>query len=131
MNLQTKQRVRRSHWKPMVTTELIIDVMNFFDDKKRPDVQIDVPSTTEQEIVIQEPLQPEQEMPQNEPAVVESTPEEAQMIAEPDDNEEEPPELVDAPDDSEDEDDEDEEEEPEPEAEEGIASRTRKKTGNK
>jgi len=33
MNLQTKQRVRCSHWKPMVTTALIIDVMNYFEDK--------------------------------------------------------------------------------------------------
>ena len=33
MNLKTKTRIRRLHWKAMVTTELIVDVLNFFDEK--------------------------------------------------------------------------------------------------
>ena len=36
LNLQMKQRVRRSNWKLMATTELIIDTMNCFEDKNLP-----------------------------------------------------------------------------------------------
>ena len=36
LNLQTKQRVRRSNWKLMATTELIIDTMNCIEDKTLP-----------------------------------------------------------------------------------------------
>jgi hypothetical protein len=32
MNLKTKQRIRRTQWVKMVTTEVIIAVMNAFDD---------------------------------------------------------------------------------------------------
>jgi hypothetical protein len=38
MNLTTKTRVKRSQWKAMVMTELIIDVMNHFEDKNLPEV---------------------------------------------------------------------------------------------
>lgn len=39
MNLQTKSRIRCSQWIKMKTTEMIIDVMNHFDDE--PEVQVE------------------------------------------------------------------------------------------
>jgi len=45
MNLQTKQRVRRSNWKLMATTELVVDVMIFFEEKRHPDVPAEAQPT--------------------------------------------------------------------------------------
>ena len=92
----------------MATTELIIDTINCFEDKVlpvtpelavEPVVELEVEQAREAELV-------------EEPAILQE------------EIEEEPPELVDAPDesDSEEEDDDDE-------PEEGIASRTRSQTG--
>lgn len=109
MNLMTKQRVRRSNWKLLATSELIIDTMNVFEDKSLPVVpEVAQPHAEEQ---VQDP-------PQGEEPVIE---EPANFVI---DEEDEPPDLVDAQDSDSDDDDEDE-----VEADQGIASRTRRRTG--
>ena len=111
MNLTTKVRVRRLEWKLMVTTKIIINVMNHVDKKCQPEL-------------LQEPTQ-EQRQPE---AVVEGLTEQEQIQEQVDENEveneKEVPDLVDSPD-SDSEDDSDDEEEPEL----GVASRTRSQTG--
>jgi len=123
MNLQTKQRVRRSQWKLMVTTELIIDVMIFFEDKRRPAVPLE-----------QEAVEPQVEPTAVIPEVVqEQVADNSQQEDATENLEEQMPDLIDhTPDensDSEDENSDSEEEEEQPEQEQGIASRTRRRTG--
>ena len=105
MNLTTKTRVRRSQWKPMVTTELIVDITNHFEDKKHPEVpeELKQPPTTQEtaEVAV---------LPTDLPAEQQDG---DQIVEEP------VPDLVDAPDNS-----DDEEEEAEEEPDGGIASRT-------
>ena len=130
INLLTKQRVRHSHWKPMVTTALIIDVMNFFEDKKQQDIPMEVPAESElaaeAAVVAPEPERVD-EMQERQ----ESIPEAVESVTETP-NEDDVPDLVDGPDDSESEDEEDdkpeEESVEEPVQDEGIASRTRART---
>ena len=109
MNLKTKTRIRRSHWRAMTTTELIVDVLNFFDDK--PATETSVEPQAEQII------SPEVAMPEvvEEPAILQEQ------------NDEEVPDLVDAPDDEDTEDEESVTEEIEPEL--SIATQTRSRTG--
>jgi hypothetical protein len=123
MNLKTKTRVRRSQWKKMVTSELIIDVMNYFDEKDRPVV----PAELQQQ-------EPEAEAMQE--AVVNPVAEETGEIREEltevpanlvEEEDNDVPELVDAVDDPDDSDDEDDDEASVQEP--GIASRTRSQTG--
>ena len=107
MNLSTKLRVRRSQWKLMKTTELIIEVMNHFEEKKYPDVPDEL-------------QQPQADTLSENPITdVPTTVEEAGSAEEP------VLELVDDPDDSNSENEDDEEEE----VDGGIASRTRQRTG--
>ena len=119
MFLTTKTRVKRSQWKAMVTTELIIDVMNHFDDQ----VQVELPPEAQQPPAL-EPVQAPVETPATEVVETPSTePIEATT--------EEVPDLVDpGPDSDSKEEDEDDElpvEEEKPDG--GIASRTRQKSG--
>jgi len=93
----------------MVTTELIIDVMNFFEEKKLPDVPEEVQQPAPQEPVVAE-AEPEVPPPQ--------------VVAE-DQETDDVPDLVDAAPD----DDFDGEEDEEAEEDAGIASRTRQRTG--
>lgn len=65
MNLTTKVRVRRSQWKLMVTTELIIDVMDHFNEKRQPEIPQALPQapvqTQEQGTMVDKSeLQPEE-----------------------------------------------------------------------
>ena len=76
MNLTTKTRVKRLQWKVMVTTELIIDVMNHFDDKN----QVDIPQEAQQPPV-QEPVQVPAEAQAKAPTEVQST-EQDEAVAE-------------------------------------------------
>mmetsp|Transcript_2609 Transcript_2609/g.3980 ORF Transcript_2609/g.3980 Transcript_2609/m.3980 type:complete len:661 (+) Transcript_2609:626-2608(+) len=139
MNLMTKQRVRRSNWKLMVTTQLIVDVMIFFEEKKNPEIPQEV-QQPEQEATLQVLAQPPENVEAGAP--VEPEVEEAQDVqitaegeivsSDVQEAEVEPPDLVDAPDyDSDDgeEDEEDESDEEENEPETGTASRTRPQTG--
>lgn len=102
MSLKTKTRIRRSHWKLMATTELIINTMKYFEEKPLPFEPI-----PEQEQ--QKPTEPEVEAEITEPAMLQEEEEDAEV-----------PELIDAP---ESDDDEDEVSEP------GIATHTRSRTG--
>jgi len=112
MSLKTKTRVRRSQWKLMATNELIIDIMNCFEEKNLP-----METSTEP---TQEPMAPteaeEQSLEVVEPAILQ---EELTDEAVPD--------LVDDVENSDDEGDDEESvvEESEP----GIATRTRSQTG--
>jgi hypothetical protein len=117
MNLKTKKRIRRSQWTKMVTTENIIDIMNFFEDEKEnPLATVQLP-LEEEPHALQPVLDVETpEPPQEEVQVQQLIPEE----------QEDSDDLVDAPNedsDSEDEDDDDDDED------KGIASRTRQRTG--
>jgi len=112
MNLKTKTRIRRSHWKAMVTTELIVDVLIFFDEKPLPNAA-EPPVDTPPE-VNQEPVPEEIE----EPAFLRE-----EVV------EEDVPDLVDAADDSDDENDDESVAEEEAEPDPGIATRTRSRTG--
>jgi len=129
MNLTTKTRVKHSNWKPMATTEIIINVMNHFDEKSQADVPQELQQP--QEEPTPEPVLPEPELEN----IVEERPEVV---------EDDVQDLVDhvpREDDSDDEDENENEpeesgpiEEPIVEAQEaevdaGIASRTRQRTG--
>eukprot|EP00590_Aulacoseira_subarctica_P002999 CAMPEP_0172416062 /NCGR_PEP_ID=MMETSP1064-20121228/2499_1 /TAXON_ID=202472 /ORGANISM="Aulacoseira subarctica , Strain CCAP 1002/5" /LENGTH=671 /DNA_ID=CAMNT_0013153423 /DNA_START=324 /DNA_END=2338 /DNA_ORIENTATION=+ len=127
----TKQRVRRSQWKVMVTTDLIIDTMNFYEEKQQP-VPIEAQQPAPQEPVTTTEAQDQMStIVEQEASPVESEVEPKGVdpsIQEMD----EPPELVDAlddPDDSDDEDDDDEDDDEASVQEPGIASRTRSQTG--
>ena len=118
MNLRTKQRVRRSHWVKMKTTNLIVDVMNSFDDKELPVVQeVEQPPIVQPEVT----AEPIVEQASNEEVEVE-----APVVEEPAENIE-VPDLVDA--DDNDSASEDESEDEEEIVEEPIAARTRQRTG--
>eukprot|EP00590_Aulacoseira_subarctica_P011377 CAMPEP_0172416198 /NCGR_PEP_ID=MMETSP1064-20121228/2670_1 /TAXON_ID=202472 /ORGANISM="Aulacoseira subarctica , Strain CCAP 1002/5" /LENGTH=98 /DNA_ID=CAMNT_0013153687 /DNA_START=128 /DNA_END=420 /DNA_ORIENTATION=+ len=93
----------------MVTTELIIDVMNCFEEKKLPDVpdEVQQPATQEPVVGVEELKVP--------PPPVETEDQKADEV----------PDLVDAAPD----DDFDGEEDEEAEEDAGIASRTRQRTG--
>ena len=77
MNLQTKQRVHRSHWKLMATTELIINAMINFEEKSNP-----MPAEPELEPEVRVEAK-EEELPVEEPT---------NLV------DDEPPALIDAPD---------------------------------
>ena len=68
LNINTKKRVRRTNWQPMVTTQLIIDAMNRFSedeiDAAEPEAgeeqqQVDQPPAAQQEPVAEPERQPE------------------------------------------------------------------------
>ena len=93
MNLSTKLGVRRSQWKLMKTTELIIEVMNHFEERKYPDVPAEL-------------QQSQADTPSEQPITdVPTTEEEAGTAEEP------VPDLVDDPDDYDSENEEEDEEE--------------------
>ena len=118
MTLTTKTRVKRSNWKKMVTTELIVNIMNHFDERS----QVDVPQELQQ--------------PQEEPASVPVEPAPVNIVEEVEElgtTENDVPDLVD-PEEDESDDEVDESTEPnttapEREVDAGIASRTRRQTG--
>lgn len=108
MNLKTKTRNRRSHWKAMVATELIVDVLNFFDEKSATET-----TTEAQAEPVTSPAVAEMPEVLEEPAILQES------------VDEEVPDLVDALDDTDDDESIIEEEEPEL----SIATRTRSRTG--
>ena len=60
MNLKTKWRIRRSHWVKMKTTELIINIMNHFDDKvERTPQEVPEPVAEPDPVEEPEPVAPE------------------------------------------------------------------------
>ena len=119
----------------MVTTQLIVDVMTFFDDKKTPEIPQEVQQPYQEEALIVQPQPPEnvEAGVQVEPEVEEAQDVQSEIVSsDVQEADDEPPDLVDAPDyDSDDgeEDEEDESDEEENEPETGIASRTRRQTG--
>jgi len=115
MNIKSKTRVKRSHWKLMATTELIINAMNCFEDKILPAGPEPAQNITPDEPTAQEVVQETTEVV--EPAILQ----EEQVV------DDDVPELVDAAADSDDEDDDDES--IDDELEPGIATRTRTQTG--
>jgi len=73
MNLKTKTRIRRSHWKAMTTTELIVNVLNYCDDKPATETsvepqadqitspEVEMPKVVEEPAILQE--QDDEEVP--------------------------------------------------------------------
>ena len=113
LNLQTRQRVRRSNWKLMATSELIIDTMNCFENEKSLPLAPEIAVRPETESTVEEN---KEDMPVEEPAILLE-------------DLEEPPALVDAPDSDNEEENNDSEESAETELEPAIATRTRQRSG--
>jgi len=114
LNLQTRQRVRRSNWKLMATSELIINTMNCFDNEKSLPLAPEIAARPEKEPIMEEN---KEAVPVEEPAILLE-------------DLNEPPALVDAPDsDDEDDNDDDQEELEETEPEPSISTRTRQRSG--